>query len=50
VMPEGRGKVNPAGLDFYDRLVDALLERGIEPMATLYHWTCRRLWMTAADG
>jgi beta-glucosidase len=38
VFPEGRGKVNAAGLDFYERLVDTLLERGIEPMATLYHW------------
>jgi len=38
VLPEGRGKVNAAGLDFYERLVDALLESGIEPMVTLYHW------------
>ena len=38
VMPEGRDKVNEAGLDFYDRLVDGLLEAGVEPMATLYHW------------
>jgi beta-glucosidase len=38
VMPRGRGAVNPAGLDFYDRLVDALLASGIEPMVTLYHW------------
>ena len=38
VFPEGRGRVNAAGLDFYERLVDALLERRIEPMATLYHW------------
>lgn len=38
VMPEGRGNVNEAGLDFYDRLVDGLLERGIKPAATLYHW------------
>jgi beta-glucosidase len=38
VLPEGKGAVNPAGLDFYDRLVDALLEAGIEPMITLYHW------------
>ena len=38
VMPEGRGTVNPRGLDFYRRLVDALLERGIQPMITLYHW------------
>ena len=38
VMPGGSGPANPAGLDFYDRLVDALLERGITPVATLYHW------------
>jgi beta-glucosidase len=38
VLPRGRGPVNPAGLDFYERLVDALLEQGIEPMVTLYHW------------
>ncbi len=38
ILPAGTGAVNAAGLDFYDRLVDALLERGIEPHATLYHW------------
>src|SRR5256714_9760654 len=38
VLPGGRGQVNPAGLDFYGRLVDALLENGIEPMVTLFHW------------
>lgn len=38
VLPEGRGRVNAAGLGFYDRLVDTLLEQGIEPMVTLYHW------------
>jgi beta-glucosidase len=38
IQPEGRGATNAAGLDFYDRLVDGLLERGIEPWATLYHW------------
>ncbi|MCX8113796.1 MAG: GH1 family beta-glucosidase [Burkholderiaceae bacterium] len=38
IFPEGTGRLNPAGLDFYDRLVDALLANGIEPMATLYHW------------
>ena len=38
VLPNGHGEVNRAGLDFYDRLVDALLEAKIEPFATLYHW------------
>ncbi len=38
IFPNGRGRLNPPGLDFYDRLVDGLLERGIQPMATLYHW------------
>jgi beta-glucosidase len=38
VMPSGRGAVNTAGLDFYDRLVDQLLAQGIAPYVTLYHW------------
>ncbi|WP_437492446.1 GH1 family beta-glucosidase [Sorangium sp. So ce1014] len=38
VLPEGTGKVNPKGLDFYDRLVDELLRLGITPMCTLFHW------------
>jgi beta-glucosidase len=38
VLPEGRGRVNPKGLDFYDSVVDTLLESGIEPYVTLYHW------------
>lgn len=38
VLPQGTGRVNVAGLDFYERLVDRLLSKGIEPMATLYHW------------
>ena len=37
VMPDGR-TVNPEGLDFYDRLTDAILERGLKPFQTLYHW------------
>lgn len=37
VMPDGRTP-NPEGLDFYDRLVDAMLERGLQPFQTLYHW------------
>jgi len=38
VFPEGSGKVNQRGIDFYDALVDALSENGIEPFVTLYHW------------
>lgn len=38
LLPNGRGNVNRAGLDFYNRLVDALLEANIEPFITLYHW------------
>lgn len=38
VMPAGAGAVNPAGLAFYDRLVDALLKAGVEPYVTLFHW------------
>ncbi len=38
ILPQGRGEVNQAGLDFYDRLVDTLLEKNIEPYVTLYHW------------
>ncbi len=38
VLPEGRGQVNTEGLDYYDRLVDAMLARGLRPFQTLYHW------------
>ncbi|MFJ6213920.1 GH1 family beta-glucosidase [Streptomyces sp. NPDC092296] len=38
VMPQAGGPVNPAGLAFYDRLTDALLEAGLTPFPTLYHW------------
>lgn len=38
IMRTGEGALNPAGLDFYDRLIDGLLERGIKPAATVYHW------------
>jgi len=38
ILPEGRGRVNQAGLDFYDRVVDELLANDIEPFVTLYHW------------
>lgn len=51
VLPDGVGKVSPAGLGFYDRLVDNLLEAGVAPYATLFHWDfpyalyCRGGWL-----
>lgn len=51
VIPAGTGALNARGLDFYDRLVDALLAAGIEPWATLFHWDfpydlfCRGGWL-----
>lgn len=38
VLPSGTGKVNPTGIEFYNNLVDSLLEAGIEPVITMYHW------------
>ena len=38
IQPDGRGAVNPKGIDYYNRLIDALLEKGITPVITLYHW------------
>jgi len=38
VFPEGTGRINPKGLDFYRRLVDALCAAGVEPVVTLFHW------------
>lgn len=51
VMPAGTGAINPAGLDFYERLADSLLDAGIRPWATLFHWDyphelfCRGGWL-----
>lgn len=53
VLPEGTGRVNDKGLAFYDRLVDDLLEAGITPYATLFHWDypydlfCRGGWLNS---
>jgi beta-glucosidase len=38
ILPEGRGEINLKGLEFYDRLVDGILEAGVEPWVCLYHW------------
>jgi beta-galactosidase len=50
VVPAGRGTANPAGLDFYDRLVDALCAAGIEPFVTLYHWDLPAALQTDLGG
>jgi len=52
ILPDGTGSVNEAGLAFYDRLVDKLLEAGIQPFITLFHWDypyelfCRGGWLS----
>ena len=38
IFPEGKGKINQKGIDFYNRFIDALIARGIEPAVTLFHW------------
>jgi len=38
ILPEGTGKINQKGIDFYNRVIDLLLENGIEPFVDLYHW------------
>jgi beta-glucosidase len=50
VVPDGAGAVNQRGIDFYSRLVDGLLDRGIAPMATLYHWDLPQALQDRAGG
>ena len=50
IFPQGTGPVNPAGLAWYDRLVDALLAAGIEPYVTLYHWDLPQALQDAYGG
>lgn len=50
IFPEGAGELNPKGLAFYETLVDALLENGIEPVCTLYHWDLPQSLQDAGDG
>lgn len=50
ILPEGRGKINQSGLDFYNRLIDGLLEAGITPFVTLYHWDLPQALQDDGDG
>jgi beta-glucosidase len=50
IYPDGASTLNQRGLDFYSRLVDGLLERGISPMATLYHWDLPQALETRLGG
>jgi beta-glucosidase len=50
IFPQGGGQPNAKGLDFYDRLVDALLDNGIEPFATLYHWDLPQALQDSVGG
>jgi beta-glucosidase len=47
IMPSGTGQVNAAGLEYYDQLIDALLEANITPLVTLFHWDTP---LTLEDG
>lgn len=50
ILPEGKGKVNQTGLDYYKRLTDLLVEEGIAPNITLYHWICLMNYTASAVG
>jgi beta-glucosidase len=50
ILPAGRGKVNPGGIEFYSKLIDALLSNGIQPWATLYHWDLPLALQFEEDG
>jgi 6-phospho-beta-glucosidase len=50
ILPEGRGKVNQAGVQFYSDLIDELLKYGIEPLITLYHWDLPQCLMDEYGG
>ena len=50
IMPDASGQSNPEGLAFYDKLIDYLLEKGIEPLVTLYHFEWPQALVDAFGG
>ncbi|WP_070000626.1 GH1 family beta-glucosidase [Cellulosilyticum sp. I15G10I2] len=50
VLPQGKGDINQKGVDFYNRLIDGLIENGIEPIITLYHWDLPQALQDAYGG
>lgn len=50
ILPAGRGEVNPEGIRFYSELIDGLLDKGIEPWVTLYHWDLPLALQLEMDG
>ncbi|MDF2595991.1 MAG: beta-glucosidase [Clostridia bacterium] len=50
VLPKGKGEINQKGIDFYDELIDALIENHIEPIITLYHWDLPQALQDAYGG
>ncbi|CAA6692313.1 MULTISPECIES: GH1 family beta-glucosidase [unclassified Lentimonas] len=50
IIPDGKGAVNQAGIDFYNRLIDGLIAKGITPFITLYHWDLPLTLQLENDG
>lgn len=50
ILPEGKGEINPKGIQFYSDLIDELLKNGIEPMVTIYHWDLPKALQEAYGG